>query len=74
MKIETLVNPGWSVRIDLEETELQEHDYRRQDVNRGTHERVWVRTSEKVWHAACGPGHLVEALTIFRSWATATAP
>lgn len=35
---------------------------------------VWAWTAEKTFHAACGPGNLGEALAIFRTWATTSAP
>lgn len=50
VKIATLDNPGWTVTIDLEETDLEEHTCPRQDVNRSTHDWVWVWTSEKTFH------------------------
>ncbi|MFJ1936875.1 immunity 53 family protein [Kitasatospora sp. NPDC088160] len=74
VKIETLDNPGWSVSIDLEETDLEECEYPRHDVNRTPHDWVWAWTSDKIFHARCGPANLAEALTLFRSWATANTP
>ncbi|MEV8364615.1 immunity 53 family protein [Streptomyces niveus] len=74
VKIATLDNPGWTVSIDLEETELEERDYIRQEINRAPHDWVWAWTAEKTFHAACGPGNLTEALTLFRTWATTIAP
>ncbi|MFK4071875.1 immunity 53 family protein [Streptomyces sp. NPDC029674] len=74
VKIDTLDNPGWTVRIDIEETDLEEHEYPRQDVERTTHDWVSAWTSDKVFHVACGPGNLTEALTMFRSWATEKTP
>ncbi|MEE1735195.1 immunity 53 family protein [Streptomyces sp. BE147] len=73
VKIATLDNPGWTIEIDLEETDLEGRDYNLQEVNRGTQD--WVRTwiAEKTFHAACGPENLTEALTLFRTWATTTA-
>lgn len=69
VKIATLDNPGWTVEIDLEETDLEGRAYTPQDASRSPHD--WVRTwiAEKTFHAACGPGNLVEALSLFRSWA-----
>ncbi|WP_354642917.1 Imm53 family immunity protein [Kitasatospora camelliae] len=43
VKIDTLDNPGWSVTIDLEETDLQEREYPRHDVNRSPHD--WTSAS-----------------------------
>ncbi|MFG3370947.1 Imm53 family immunity protein [Streptomyces sp. NPDC090032] len=50
---------------------VEQHEYPRQDVNRSAHDWVWAWTSEKTFHARCGPGNLAEALALFRSWATA---
>ncbi|MGW7456070.1 immunity 53 family protein [Streptomyces sp. NPDC054787] len=74
VKIATLDNPGWTVQVDLEETDLEGREYPRQDVNRTSEDWVWAWTAEKTFHAACGPGNLSEALAIFRAWATASAP
>ncbi|MCX5528944.1 immunity 53 family protein [Streptomyces bobili] len=74
LKTATLDNPGWTVTIDLEETDLEQHEYPRQDANRSAHDRVRARTSEKTFHTGCGPGNLTEALALFRSWATANTP
>ncbi|MEU8498898.1 Imm53 family immunity protein [Streptomyces lavendulae] len=51
-------------------TDLEEHVYPRQDVERTTQDWVSAWTSDKVFHAACGPDNLTEALMMFRSWAT----
>ncbi|MGV9580048.1 immunity 53 family protein [Streptomyces sp. NPDC003509] len=74
IKIDTLDNPGWSVRIDLEETDLEGHDSPRHDLNRGKDDWVMAWTSEMTFHAACGPGNLTEALTLFRRWAAENTP
>ncbi|MEV8350733.1 Imm53 family immunity protein [Streptomyces niveus] len=74
VKIATLDNPGWTVSIDLEETEPEERDYIRQEINRAPQDWIRAWTAEKTFHAACGPGNLTEALTLFRTWATTIAP
>ncbi|MFJ4715817.1 immunity 53 family protein [Streptomyces sp. NPDC088785] len=71
VRIDTLDNPGWSVRIDLAETDLAEREHPGRDVHRAPHDWVRVWTSEKAFHAVCGPGNLGEALTLFRAWAGA---
>ncbi|MGW1463127.1 immunity 53 family protein [Streptomyces sp. NPDC002308] len=70
VKIETLDNPGWSVSIDLEQTDLDGHECARRDFSRSQNDWVTVWTADKTFHAACGPGNLSEALTLFRAWAT----
>ncbi|WP_329233855.1 immunity 53 family protein [Streptomyces sp. NBC_01460] len=74
VKIDTLDNPGWSVRIDLEDTYLEAHDFPRQDLRRGKDDWIIARTSDLTFHAACGPGNLTEALTLFRRWAGENTP
>ncbi|WP_328914916.1 MULTISPECIES: immunity 53 family protein [unclassified Streptomyces] len=74
VKIATLDNPGWTVEIDLEETDLEGNEYTLQEVNRSTQDWVHTWIAEKTFHAAYGPGNLTEALTLFRTWATTTAP
>jgi hypothetical protein len=68
--IETLDNPGWTIKIDLEETELADREYPGQRVARGEHDWVTAWTSEQTFRIACGPGNLSEALTLFRAWAS----
>lgn len=74
MKIATLDIPGWTIEIDLEETELEGREYAFQDVDRSAQDWVRTWTADKTFHAARGPGNLTEALTLFRTWATTTAP
>lgn len=74
VKIDTTDNPGWFVRIDLEDTDLAGHDFPRQELERGTDDWVTAWTSGLAFHAACGPGNLTEALTLFRRWATENTP
>ncbi|MDB1086593.1 immunity 53 family protein [Streptomyces sp. ACA25] len=68
--IDTLDNPGWTVRIDLDGTELAGRVYPRQWVTRGEDDWVTAWSSEKTFHVACGPGNLTEGLTLFRTWAS----
>lgn len=74
VKIETLDNPGWSVRIDLEDTSLEGYDFPRQDLNRSKNDWVMARTCDMTFDAACGPGNLTEVLVLFRRWAMENTP
>ncbi|WP_327339050.1 immunity 53 family protein [Streptomyces sp. NBC_01324] len=74
VKIATLDNPGWTIEIDLKETDLEEREYTLQEVGRSAQDWVRTWTAERTFHAACGPGSLTEALALFRTWATTTAP
>ncbi|MGW7512831.1 immunity 53 family protein [Streptomyces massasporeus] len=68
--IETIDNPGWLVKINLEETELADREYPHQRVTRDEHDWVIAWTSEQTFHVTCGPGNLAEALSLFRTWAS----
>ncbi|MET9462621.1 hypothetical protein ABZY05_47860 [Streptomyces canus] len=39
----------------MEETDLEGHEYPRQDGNRSPYDWVWAWTCEKTFHARCGP-------------------
>jgi hypothetical protein len=70
VRIETLDNPGWLVKINLEQTELAGREHPRQRVTRDEHDWITAWTSEQTFHATCGPGNLTEALSLFRTWAS----
>jgi hypothetical protein len=69
--IENLDNPGWSLKISLRETALEnvpfeavEHNYN----NDVSWWRCWVEHS--VFHAACGARDLASVVDVFRQWST----
>ncbi|MET8505543.1 immunity 53 family protein [Streptomyces sp. NPDC004787] len=70
MTIGTLDNPGWTVRINLEETDLEDREYPRRRIARGEDDWVMAWTSDRTFHLACGPANLTEALELFRAWAS----
>ena len=78
--IRTLDNPGWTVEIHVEETELAGRDFERMKVERSEHDwlHCWVdvperpnrdRVRAKAFHGACGPENLTEILRVFLDWA-----
>ncbi|MFD6423025.1 immunity 53 family protein [Streptomyces sp. NPDC060198] len=74
VKIDSLDNPGWSVRIDLEETDLEGVDFPRQHLKRSKHDWIMAQVSDLAFDISCGPGNLTEALTLFRRWAVENTP
>ena len=72
--IDTLENPGWSVKIDLETTPLELRHFNMVEVDNDKPEdgNDWYRcyVEDKVFHAYCGPTHLSTVLGIFKDWAT----
>ena len=75
VKIETLDNPGWSIEIDLRETDLAERSFA--PLSRGDTEddSDWIRC--KVEHekfmGAGGSNNLAELLRAFLTWAARAA-
>ena len=67
IEITTLDNPGWSLQIQLYETELQDVELAEIQLDRS--EQDWLFCSlnpeKTIFHAACGPHNLVEVLQIF---------
>ncbi|MCX4762195.1 immunity 53 family protein [Streptomyces sp. NBC_01275] len=70
VRIDTLDNPGWSVRIDLEETLLAGRPYEGTEFRRSGSDWGMARVSDDVFEASCGPLNLGEVLGLFRVWAT----
>jgi hypothetical protein len=69
LKIETLDNPGWSVRIDLDETNLEGKQFQR--IEKHQSEESWIEcwVEENKFRGFADPARLAEILHIFISWA-----
>lgn len=68
LTIESVNNPGWMVRIDLDGTGLNPSSFR--PVTDQRNERNWVecKVQDGVWLGGGGLGNLDEVLSIFRAW------
>ena len=74
IRLETIDNPGWSMRVSLEGTLLESVPFAMFE-ERYEHEREWLRcwVEEGYFHAAGGPQQLNRMLRIFLDWATRTS-
>ena len=70
VRINTLDNPGWGVKIDLVETSLLDVPFSAIEIDLD-HEVHWLRCWKEgsTFHVACGPGRLEDGLEIFLLWA-----
>jgi len=68
VKIDTLDNPGWSIQIDILETELESKLFDGVDIQRSSNDWVYCTVSEGVFKGAGGMVNLDELLTIFLDW------
>jgi hypothetical protein len=82
VKIDTLDNPGWSIKIDLAHTPMQGRAFERVEYGEPSEDlEEWKRTGS--WWVArveggtfavsCGPLDLSAAIGVFRRWVEAAA-
>jgi hypothetical protein len=69
VRIETLDNPGWSLSVDIGETELRERAFAPVVVERSEHDWIHARVGNGRFEAFGGPGSLLEMVAVFRDWA-----
>ena len=68
VKIETLDNPGWGVRIKLVDTELEGKCFETLKIERTDDNWVYCKVKDNVFQGAGGPENLEEILKIFKAW------
>jgi immunity protein 53 of polymorphic toxin system len=68
VRIATLDNPGWRVRINLRDTKKEGSALERVRIDRTDNDWIqyWVEKLE--FHIACGPTNLSETIGIFVRW------
>jgi hypothetical protein len=69
IKLETLDNPGWRLRVDLEDTDYEDRTLER--ITRALESDIsWLDcvVAEKQFRAACGIRDLPEVISILRAW------
>ena len=77
VKIDTLDNPGWTVKIELIDTDVQGRAFERvvhgtpaQDLGEWQRTGSWwiASVSSDVFEAHCGPLDLARVIDVFRRW------
>ena len=70
IEIGTLDNPGFTLTVDLDETELLSHSFQSIQIQRES-EHDWVHcvVEGRKFKGSCGPQNLNELLIIFLNWA-----
>jgi hypothetical protein len=68
IKIDTLDNPGWTIKIDLKETKQQDAILKRVAIHRTEHDWIEYWVDYKQFNIACGPKNFSEATEIFVEW------
>jgi hypothetical protein len=68
VRIETLDNPGWRVRIGLHGTEKQSAALTRVTLTRSEDDWLSYWVENEIFEVACGPENLSEAIDTFAGW------
>lgn len=71
VQIDTIDNPGWSVRIDLQGTDLQGRALDEVKIDRSDTDWIRCRLVNNQFEAHGGASNLSELLTRFVDWAEA---
>lgn len=69
VSIDTLDNPGWTIKVDLDGTELEDQEMVPIREERSPLDWVHCWVKHRQFHGAGGPQNLREILTLFRDWA-----
>jgi len=66
--IDTLDNPGWSLKIDLRNTSLDSKKFERIEVDIDDKDWYFCWVENRQFHGASSPQHLTSMLQIFKKW------
>lgn len=70
IKISTLSNPGWTIEIIIEDTNLEDESFDRINIEREENDWLTCWVENKVFYGFCGPLNLGELIKVFRAWVT----
>lgn len=73
IKLRTIDNPGWTIRIGLQDTRLQYKPFAKILIDNDDDMNDWIfcNVEEAIFRGSCGPKRLDEMLEIFLDWAEA---
>lgn len=69
ISIETLDNPGWSLKIGLRGIPIAGTPFVDREVHRGEHDWIVLQLAGEEFRGSCGPLNLGEVIHEFRLWA-----
>ena len=69
VKIDTLDNPGWSIKIDLERTSASGKVFQEIRIERSDRDWIVARKSGEIFEGFGGPTNLGEIIETFLNWA-----
>lgn len=69
IEISTIDNPGWSISLNLEDTNLKNKKFKKIKFDRNDKDWLFCEVKNHKFEGRCGPLNLLETLEIFRNWA-----
>ncbi|MBA3722215.1 MAG: immunity 53 family protein [Parachlamydiaceae bacterium] len=69
IEIGTIDNPGWYLRVNIDETELQNKHFDKIVIDRSENDWIQCFIEKRRFDGVGGPFNLPEILQIFRNWA-----
>lgn len=70
----TINNPGWSLTINVDDTDLDYADFQQIKINRSEQDWIFCEIKDLQFEARCGVENLPEVLKVFRHWAVENEP
>jgi hypothetical protein len=75
VRIDTLDNPGWLLKVDLIGTSLNGRTFVKRESGLGGNSPWWsCQVTNDQWQGACGPRDLATVIGLFRQWAQQRTP
>ena len=68
IKIDTLDNPGWIVKIDIAETPLMGKPFSKIEIDNGSSDWLFCKVENNVFEGVGDPLKLTLILKVFREW------
>ena len=69
VKIGTLDNPGWSIDVNLEDTELENKNFENFEIDDGDKNWLFCFVEDDVFKGRGDPDKLEKMIEIFKNWA-----
>ena len=69
IKIGALDNPGWSVKINLNWTDLEEKSFKEIAIDNGDNDWIFCKVEDKEFRGYGDPDKLNSLIEIFKNWA-----
>lgn len=67
--IGTIDNPGWSLTINLHDTELENKEFKQMNLDRTENDWIFCTVRDNQFEGRCGGSNLSEVFKVFREWA-----